>query len=383
MAMEKVRFGIVGVGGMGSGHASTMKEIEEAQLTAVTDIDRNVCDRVASEYNVRGFTDYKDLIDSGLVDAIIVATPHYYHPPVSIYAMKRKIHVISEKPIAVTVKAADEMVRAANNSGVKFAVMYQTRSTPVYQAARRLVSEGRLGSLYRTCCIDAMFRSQAYYDSAPWRGTWKGEGGGVLINQAPHFIDVFMSLGGLPTKVWAKTNTRRHRIEVEDEASAILSYGNGATGYYYTSTTDYPDTSYLELCGERGKLVLHGGRLRFWALDRPIQEASDTVTQMWDQPSAHEEEVPLVQRESGHGAIIRNLARAILFDEPLLSPGVEGLMSVEFINAIILSGKRGRPVGIPVKRHEYEAFINGLKKTSKIKKMKEAKRITDPRMGKA
>jgi len=240
-----------------------------------------------------------------------------------------------------------------------------------------------LGSLYRTCCIDAMFRSQAYYDSAPWRGTWKGEGGGVLINQAPHYIDVFMSLGGLPTKVWAKTNTRRHKIEVEDEASAILSYGNGATGYYCSSTTDYPDTSYLELCGERGKLVMQGGKLRFWALDKPLQESSDTIAQMWDQPSAHEEEVQLVQRENGHGAIIRNLARAILFDEPLLSPGVEGLMSVEFINAVILSGKKGRPVGIPVKRNEYEAFMNGLKKASKVKKTKETKRITDPRIGKA
>lgn len=368
---------------MGSGHASTMKNIEEAQLTAVSDVDKNVCDRVAGEYNVRGFTNYEELIDSGLVDAIIVATPHYYHPPVSIYAMKRKIHVISEKPIAVTVKAADGMVRAAKASGVKFAVMYQTRSTPEYQAARKLVNEGRLGGLYRTCCIDAMFRSQAYYDSAPWRGTWKGEGGGVLINQAPHYIDVFMSLGGLPTKVWAKTNTRRHKIEVEDEASAILSYGNGATGYYCTSTTEYPDTSYLELSGEKGKLVMYGGKLRFWALDKSVQESNDAAAQMWDQPSAHEEEVPLVQRESGHGAIIRNLARAILYDEPLLSPGVEGLLSVEFINAITLSGKKSRPIGIPVKRSEYEVFINGLKRTSKIKKMRETKRVTDPRIGKA
>jgi predicted dehydrogenase len=380
--LNKVRFGIVGVGGMGSGHASTMKNIEEVQLTAVSDVDRKVCDRVASEYGVKGFTDYEDLVDSGLVDAIIVATPHYFHPPVSIYAMKRKIHVLSEKPIAVTVKEADEMVAAAKANKVKFAVMYQTRSTPEYQAARKLVNEGRLGAIYRTMCVDSGFRSQAYYDSAAWRGTWKGEGGGVLINQAPHKIDVFMSLGGLPSKVLAWTNTRRHKIEVEDEASALLSYKNGAIGYYHTSTTEYPNTEYLELCGEKGKLVMYGDKVRFWELEKPLQEFSDTTPQMWDQPNAQEVEVKLEKRESGHGAIIRNLARSILYDEPLLSPGEEGLMSVEFINATIMSGKLGKPVKIPVDRKTYTAFIGKLKRTSKPKRVKEVKRITDPRIGK-
>ncbi|MGQ9515420.1 MAG: Gfo/Idh/MocA family protein [Thermoproteota archaeon] len=381
--MEKVRFGIVGVGGMGSGHASTMKNIEEVELTAVCDVDKKTSDRVAADYKVRGFTDYKELIDSGLVDAIIVATPHYYHPPVSIYAMKKKIHVLSEKPIAVTVKAADEMVAAAKANKVKFAVMYQTRSTPEYQAAKKIVSEGRLGKIYRTLCIDSEFRSQAYYDSAGWRGTWKGEGGGVLINQAPHKIDVFMSLGDLPNKVLAWTNTRRHKIEVEDEASALLSYKDGATGFYHASTNEFPSTDYLELCGEKGKLVMNEGRVRFWTLEKPLQEFSDTTPQMWDQPKAHEEEVPLEKRESGHGAIIRNLARAILYSEPLLSPGEEGLMSVEFINAVILSGKLGKPVKIPVDRKAYEAFIERMKRTSKPKRIKEAKRITDPRISRA
>lgn len=380
---KKVRFGIVGVGGMGSGHASAMKNVEEVQLTAVSDAYKTTCDRVAGDNNVRGFYDYRELIDSGLVDAITVATPHYYHPPVSIYAMKKGIHVLSEKPIAVTVKAADAMIAAAKKSKVKFAVMYQTRSTPEYQAAKKLVNEGKLGTIYRTCCIDSGFRSQAYYDSAAWRGTWKGEGGGVLINQAPHEIDVFMSLGGLPNKIFALTNTRRHKIEVEDEAAALLSYKNGARGYYYTSTTEFPGTSYLELCGEKGKLLMSDDKVKFWALEKPLQEFNDAITQMWDQPAAHEEDVPIEKRESGHGAIIRNLARAILYDEPLLSPGEEGLKSVEFINAIILSGKKGRSVEIPVNRKAYEEFITKMKKTSKPKVVKEAKRITDPRIGKA
>lgn len=365
---------------MGSGHANTMKDIEEVQLTAVSDVDKSTSDRVASEYKVQGFTSYESLIDSGLVDTIIVATPHFYHPPVAIYAMKKKVNVISEKPIAVTVKAADGMVKAAKESGVKFAVMYQERCTPEYQAVRKLVNEGKLGALYRTCCIDAMFRSQAYYDSAAWRGTWKGEGGGVLINQAPHYIDVFMSLGGLPSKVLAWTNTRRHNIEVEDEASALLGYKNGGMGYYHTSTTQFPDTSYLELCGEKGKVIMYGGKVRFWVLDKPLQEYNSAAAQMWDQPSAREEEVPLVARETGHGAIIRNMARAILYDEPLISPGMEGLLSVEFINAVTLSGKKGKAVETPVDRDEYEAFHEELRRTSKPKAVKETKRVTDPRI---
>ena len=390
--MRKLHFGVVGVGGMGSGHASAMKNIEEVELTAVCDIDRKVCDRVASEYKVQGFTSYESLIDSSLVDAIVVATPHYDHAPVSIYAMKNGIHVLCEKALAVTVKAADEMVRAAKENRVKFAVDYQTRSIPEYRAVRRLIESGRLGEIYRTCCIDTYFRSQAYYDSAGWRGTWKVEGGGVLINQAPHFIDILVSLGGLPSKVLGFTNTRRHNIEVEDQATAFLTYKNGATGIYHTSTTEYPGTNYVELCGEKGKILFqedeHGDKLRFWTLDHPVQEFSDKGSQMWGQPSAHEETIPLEKREGSvsrwdPAPIIRNLARAILYDEPLLSPGEEGALSVEFIDAVILSGKRGKPVEIPVDRNEYEKFIEELKRTSKGKAVKENERVTDPTLTKA
>lgn len=377
--MDMVRFGIIGTGGMGTGHAHTMKNVEEAELTAVCDIDQEVCDRVSAEFEVPGFTEHEALIDSGLVDAVIVATPHYFHPPISIYAMKKGVHVLSEKPVAVTVKAADEMNRTAEETGVQFAVMYQTRTTPVYQAVRRLIEEGRLGEIYRTCRIDAGFRSQAYYNSAGWRATWKGEGGGVLINQAPHGIDAFTSLAGLPARVIARTATRRHQIEVEDEASAMLEYANGAIGFYHTSVTEAPGTSYLELAGEKGKLVLQNGRLTLWSLETPVQVFSDTTDQMWGKPEAQQEEIPLEERPSGHGEVIRNLVRAILYNEPLVSPGVEGIRSVEFINALLLSGATGKPVNIPVDREAYEAFIGKKKRTSKAKKtVGPTLRITDP-----
>ena len=380
--MDKVRFGVIGTGGMGCGHINTMKKMEETELTAVCDIDPQVCDRVAAENEVPGFAEAEALMDSGLVDAVIVATPHYFHPPISVAAMKKGLHVLSEKPVSVTVKAADAMNRAAEETGVKFVVMYQRRSTPLYVAMKKLVDEGRLGELYRTSYINPNFRTQAYYDSAGWRATWKGEGGGVLINQAPHGIDVFTSLAGLPCRVTAHTGTRRHRIEVEDEVSAMLEYENGAVGFYHTSVTEAPVSDTLELSGENGKLVVRGDELKFWSLETPVQEFSDSSDEMWATPEATEEEVALEERESGHGAIIRNMAHAILYDEPILSPGMEGIRTVEFINAILLSGAKGKPVDLPVDREEYEAFISEMKRTSKAKKVSgPVRRITDPQFG--
>ncbi len=378
--MEKVRIGIVGVGGMGCGHASAMKSVEEVKLTSVCDIDREVAKQVGAEHQVKAFVDYQDLIDSGLADAVIVATPHYFHPPISIYAMQKGLHVLSEKPVAVTVSAADQMNQAARETGLKYAVMYQNRSMPVYRAAKKLIAEGQLGELYRTCFVEANYRSQAYYDSATWRATWKGEGGGVLLNQAPHGIDIFTWLAGLPEQVVAETRTRRHNIEVEDEASATLKYTNGAAGYYHTSVNECPTRSYMELSGEKGKIIIVDGKLKFFKVEIPIQEFTVKNDQMWASPAFSEEEVGLEEIEGGHKAIIRNFARAILYGESLLAPGIEGVVSLEFMNALILSSKKKKPVEIPVDRDEYDELIEELKKHSKEKKTTgPAKRVTDPR----
>lgn len=379
--MDKVRFGIVGVGGMGSGHARTMQSIEECELTAVCDIEPDVAKSVAEKYDVEAFTDYEKLIDSGLVDAVIAATPHYYHPPVVVYAMKKGLAVLSEKPISVSVKAADEMVNAAKETGLPFAVMYQSRTSATYQAAHKLIEEGKLGELYRTCLISTRwFRSQAYYNSGGWRGNWVGEGGGVLINQAPHDLDIFSWLGGLPNKITARTATRRHDIEVEDEASAMLEYSNGAVGYIHICTTEAPGTHLMEFCGEKGKLVIDSGKLSFYELETPVQEFSDTTENMWGSPKTEKVDVPIEPRESGHGEIIKNLARNILYNEPLISPGIEGLNTIELINGIILSSKKGKPVDVPVNREEYEELIEELKKTSRGLSSDPAKRITDPNL---
>lgn len=377
--MERVRYGIVGMGGMGSGHAQSMQRIEECTLTAVCDIVPEVAESAGEEYNVPYFVDYADLIDLDSVDAVVVATPHYFHPEIAIYAMEQGRAVLCEKPIAVTVSEADAMVEAHERTGTPFAVMHQSRSEPVWQAAWKLVSEGRLGEIYRTMLVYADFRSQAYYNSAGWRATWAGEGGGVLINQAPHSLDRFAWLGGLPSRVTGYTATKSHVIEVEDVASAMLEYPNGAVGFLYCSTTEAPGTDILELSGEKGKLQVIGKELRFWEIPEGVKGFSDTSTEMWTRPEVREVEVEIPERESGHSAILRNLARHLLHGERLIAPGVEGRDTVELINATILSGHAGEPVNIPVDRERYDAFLQGLQATSKYGKEDRGpdRRVTD------
>jgi predicted dehydrogenase len=381
MADEKVRFGVIGTGGMGSGHCNMIPQIPETHLTAICDIDSNTRQSLAAKYNVPAFATHTELLDSGLVDAVVIATPHYFHPPIAIDAFRRGIHVLSEKPLGVTVASVDAMIRAARESGKKFAVMYQMRSEPQNIAARKVVESGQLGEIYRTSLTMGWYRSQAYYDSGGWRATWSGEGGGVLINQAPHYLDLFSWLGGLPKTITGQTRTRLHDIEVEDEAFALLEYPNGAHGYLYASTTEIPQHNMLEICGDRGKLLLHGSTLKVYAADPPIRDFTHNSTEMWSAPEAKEVpvEIPADNGMKGHAVITQNLARAILYGEPLISPGEEGLNAVELINGIILSGKTGKTVSVPVNRVEYDKLIEELKATSREKANVSEQRVTDPK----
>ena len=375
--MDKVRFGIIGVGGMGNGHARNMPFIPEVELTAVCDIAQGALNKAMEAYSVPGFDKHEDLLNSGLVDAVIVATPHYLHPPIAVAAMNKGIHVISEKPIAVTVAGAEWMINTAEKTGVAFSVMFQQRSFPVYQAAKKLVNEGRLGSLYRTLIVDTHFRSQAYYNSAGWRATWKGEGGGVLLNQAPHGMDIFTWLAGMPSKVVAQVNTRQHDIEVEDEASALLEYSNGAVGYIIESVNEIPNGTRIELCGEYGKLLVDNQQLKFWGVVPGVRTYSDASTEMWGRPESESEEVMLEERWQGHSAIVNNVALAIMKGEPLISPRSDAIYSLELANAMLLSGHSGNPVTLPVDRESYNKFIEEKQASSKEKDVVD-QRITDP-----
>ena len=377
--MDKVRIGVIGLGGMGQSHISQINELPEAELTCVSDIDGEVTKKSSEEHKVPCFTDYEKLLESNLVDAVLVATPHYFHPGIGIAAMNRGIHCLSEKPLAVSVKEADKFVSASQKNKVVFGVMYQQRTLPEIRLAREIIKSGRLGEIKRTCMVAPDYRNQAYYDSASWRATWKGEGGGILINQAPHGIDLFMLLGGLPSKVIAKTRTRLHKIEVEDEAAALLEYQNGAWGYYYTTTDETPPATFMEISGDRGKLVYQNGSLKFYSLKDSISEFTFSAKEMWNAPEVTEEKLELPKCETAHKEIIRNFCGSILHGEELIAPGEEGLWSVEFINALILSGNKKKEVDIPIDREEYEELLESLKRSSQEKTVKGTKRVTDTR----
>jgi len=382
MAGEKVKVAIIGVGGMGRAHCKSCQRVEEVELKAVVDVVPECAKEVGEQFGVPYFVNHKDLLDADIVDAVIIATPHYFHPPIAIDAFDAGLHVLSEKPIGVRVGMAERMIKAAQSSGKVFSVMFQRRTEPAVRRARELVRYGALGEIKRTLLISPEFRTQAYYDSGTWRATWAGEGGGVLMNQAPHIMDLFTLFGGMPKKVLGRTRTLMHNIEVEDHAEALLEYENGAFGYFYVSTCDRGPGQLIEIVGDEGKLQFHNGQLSFYRYEPSISHFIKTSTAMWGGPKAERLELQLPPGESGHHVILRNFARAILYGEELIAPGAEGIRSLELANAIILSSHKGEPVEIPIDRGEYHELIDYLCETSTFKKdVKEARRETDPRLG--
>ncbi len=376
---KEIRMGVIGCGGMGTAHIKIMQSIPKLRLAAVADAAEDAACNTGAEYQVPHFNDYRELIKSKLCDAVLIATPHYEHPVIGREAFQAGLHVLTEKPMAVSVQEADSFVAAARESDRVFAIMYQQRAASLIRAARRLVTKGCLGKIQRTLMVDPWYRSQAYYNSAGWRGTWAGEGGGVLMNQAPHGIDLFMLLGGLPSRVTARTRTRLHEIEVEDEADALLEYENGAWGYYYTSTCEPPGMR-MELTGDKGKLVLqlHDNLLRHYSFTPALSEHNASCDNMWSAPEVKEESVSLPEVQAGHKEILRNFCAAIRHEEPLIASGEEGLWSVEFINALILSGHKKKSVDIPVNRVEYQRLLTRFQQSSRPKKMVVEQRVSDP-----
>ena len=341
------------------------------------DNDAATAERVGTENGVPFFTDYRKMFRKGLCDAVIVSTPHRSHPEIARAAMKAGLHVLCEKPLSERASTADAIIHTANDTGVAFAVMFQMRTDPVCAKAIELARSGILGRVYRTAMISPEYRSQFYYNSAGWRANWVGEGGGVMYNQAPHIIDLFILLGGMPSSVYGRTETRLHDIEVEDLAEALLTYPDGGTGYFYCSTNESGPGRMIEVFGDKGKLIYRDGALKLYTFEKPISEFTATCTGMWGAPAITEQAIEIPKEEWGHFAVIRNFARHILHGEALLTPGAEGLRSLELANAIWLSATRKRPVALPLNRKAYDAFLRAKRKTSKGIRDLKAVRQTD------
>jgi len=363
--MKKVRFGIIGTAGMGRGHAAKIVEAKSREfcLSAGADIVPERARVFGERHGVPWFDDGVAMMDSGLVDAVIIATPHYHHPPLAIHAARRGIHVLTEKPMGVTVGPVRAMIAECRRRRVALGVMFQQRTQPAMRKFKRMVDDGVVGEVFRAEMIcSSWYRTQSYYDSGDWRGTWDGEGGGILINQAPHSLDLYQWLVGLPKRIIATVDTRHHRIEVENTTNAILDYGKGKHGYIYATTAEAPGQNRYAVCGDRGTLVAEGSTLRLARVKGGIRKHLMTA-KAWTQPDCRWSEVKLPKARTGHLEVIRAFARHLLRGTPLVAAGADGINGLELSNAIYLSGYRGKPVDLPVDAAAMERLITHLIRT--------------------
>ena len=359
--MEKVRFGIVGVGHMGSGHAKSFLggKVEHGVLTAICDLKKERMEKVRAMDGgaaLATYTDYRDLFASGKVDAVIVAVPHYFHPRISMDALAAGLHVICEKPEGVYTKQVKELNEAAGRSDRLFTVMFNQRTNCVYRKMREMIRNGELGEIKRVnWIITTWYRSQSYYDSGDWRATWRGEGGGVLFNQCPHQLDLLQWVTGMmPAHIRSFCHFGKwHDIEVEDDVTAYLEYPNGATGVFITSTGDTPGTNRFEILGNNGKLVCEHDRLTFTKLAMPEREFNATYRGGFGEPEREEIAVETDGQNPQHVGILNNFANAVLGLEPLFVDGREGIHGVELMDAMLLSTWKDRTVTLPIDDDEY------------------------------
>ncbi|HEY9575928.1 MAG TPA: Gfo/Idh/MocA family oxidoreductase [Lachnospiraceae bacterium] len=365
--MKTIKMGVIGLGTMGSAHALHIYKgfVEGMKLTAICDIDPMRCIWGQNQFeHVKIYEDASSLISSGMVDAILIATPHPSHPAIAIEAFRKGIHVLSEKPVGIDVHTVEQENKEAIKSGVVFGVMYNQRTNPLFQKLREYMKNGTLGELMRfQWVITNWYRTQAYYDSGSWRATWNGEGGGVLMNQCPHNLDIWQWITGMPKRVWANCKVSRHHdIQVEDEVDIYAEYENGATATFTTSTGEYPGSNRIELVGTKGKAVLEDSKLTLTLVGESIEvTTAESKEYMPNLPVKIHEEYQK-EKESGHIGILNDFSMAIRKGTPLLAPGIEGIYGLSIANAAYLSSWERKWIDLPL---DGENYLKALKKHQK------------------
>ena len=326
--------------------------------------------------DVQRFSTPDELFRAKTIDAVMVCTPHYDHPPLAVRAFENGLHVLVEKPAGVYTKQVREMNEAAAQSGKVFGIMYNQRTNPLYQKARELVKSGELGDIRRTnWIITSWYRSQSYYDSGGWRATWSGEGGGVLLNQAPHQLDLWQWICGMPVRVRAFMSFgKMHDIEVEDDVTAYVEYKNGATGVFITSTCDTPGTNRLEITGDRGKIVVEDGKIVFHRLRVSERQFNKEYKGGFGEPECWKCEIPVNGHQTDHIGIMNNWIDAITKGTPLLAPGEEGILGLTISNAMHLSAWTDGWVELPIDEDLFYEKLQDRVKTSTFKK--DSKNVT-------
>ena len=373
---DKVRLGIIGLGTQGSMYAKFITDglVPNMVVSAISDINPDRAAFAATEYpNARFFENYLDLLDSGEVDAIVTCVPHYLHPQMGIDALTRDVHALVEKPAGVFTKQVAELnAFAATKPQLSFGIMFNQRNNPLYVRLKEIVDNGEIGTILRSnWIITNWWRPQGYFDQSAWRATWGGEGGGVLVNQAPHQLDLWQWICGVPQSVYSKVAYGfRRNIAVEDEVTALADFGNGVTGVFVTATHDLIGTDRFEILGDQGKIVVENSKTATVSrLTKPERELSegmdmDDVLKLFTGRLKTDElyTQETIEFESAwggqHAGVLENFAANILNGTPLLAPGSDGITGVRLANAIHLSSWTGREVSLDFDEDEFLTALN-------------------------
>lgn len=375
--MEKVRFGIIGLGNQGSYYCRLFCDdggsIKNGVLTAVADINPAKVSSIREKYGDRFayFDSAEALMDSGLVDCVLIEVPHYQHPTLAIEALKRHLHAVVEKPAGVYTKQVQEMLDYAKTSDRLLGIMFNQRTNPAFKKMKELVASGEVGEVKRASwIITDWYRTQQYYDSGDWRATWEGEGGGVLYNQAPHQLDLYSwILGMMPSRVRAFCHFGKwHKIEVEDDVTAYLEFPNGATGTFITTTADAPGSNRFEITGTKGTLVFEGKRVTFTRLAVDEREHCFSCPTGFTPPDKTVEVFDFEDAGPQHSGILNNVANAILGLEPLYACADDGINGVTLANAMHLSTFLDKTIDLPL---DGDLFYTELQK--RIRESRERK----------
>ena len=362
--MDEVRIGIIGLGNIGQVHVGNLMDgkVPRGKLTAVGDA---IADKLPN-YEAKGlktFDSGEALIGSGEIDALIIATPHFQHTTLGIAALEAGLHVMVEKPISAHKADAERLIAAAAaRPEQKFGGMFQLRVEPRYQKIRELVQGGELGDLIRVIWIMTdWFRAEAYYQSGDWRATWKGEGGGVLLNQCLHQLDALQWITGMPSKIRSHVGIGKyHDIEVEDDVTCYMEYANGASGAFITSTGETPGSNRFEIAGTKGRVLLENDKLVLTRNEVASDEWSKTSKIGFQQPETTVEEIPIPGVDNAHAMLMTNFVNAILDGEDLIAPGESGIGSVELANVMVYSGLINETIDLPMDSAAWETKLNDL-----------------------
>ncbi len=333
---------------------------EGVNVVAACDIRVEPGQQRAAEIGCAFYEDYRLMLAETKPDVAVIVTPHPLHPSMAIDCLRAGCHVLVEKPMAIDVASADQMIAEADKAGRILAINFQHRLRPAVERAKQLIAEDAIGPLVRTLSIEPWYRTAYYYRTADWRAKWLSEGGGVLMNQAPHTLDVLCHLAGLPSKVWGWTRTLYHAIEVEDTAQAMFEYPNGAPGYLTVSTVEVGVQPRLQIVGEKGAIELVGNQLTIWRSTPSSRQHMLTSAEMFGQPETSSETLDIADTSGAHLAVYRDFQAALREGRQPRCNGREGIMSLELANAITLSSYTNQAVTLPVDRAAYSELLADL-----------------------